>query len=220
MANLNLLVLLLCLLFFVVRTQQQNSFCIPPVWSTSADYEEVFNSNGQWSHTSALVNLSYDVSRQALRGDFVIPSLNLFFSILNLYNEGLEYIWSDGACDVAKIDPPTDLTNCYDYVANNLVFLGGSLGVLSYQLDTPDASAIVAVTKGSYNLITERVRVSTDNVYLFYLYNYFNFETSPHFDGSTFTPPSYCQSRPQWLSTIHKMKRVHLPLNVKSRLIK
>jgi len=129
------------------------------------------------------------------RADYHYPSLGLNVSVLELYDLLLELRWTDGVCEVSKLDPGAALDNCFDVEEDpkGPFNIAGSLSTFSYSFAEPNVTIHLVVTQGTYIPVVERTRVNLEAYSLSSLIQFYNLETSPHFDDTTFTPPSYCQ---------------------------
>jgi len=201
--------LLLCL---VVLSQgvRHHEFCIPPTWFSDVEVQEIVGDPGNLQIISGQAEYYFDVSQKSFRADYHYPSQGLNISVLELFDLLLEIQWSAGVCEVNKLDPGAALDNCYDVEEDPKAFtIAGSLSSLAYSFATPGAATHVVVTQGTYIPILERARVDSDPPFSS-LIEFYNLETSPHFDSTTFTPPSYCQvsaetsaSLPRHMDVLH-----------------
>jgi len=204
--------LLLCL---VVLSQgvKHHEFCIPATWFSDVEVEEIVNDEGSVQTVSFVGEYYFDVPQyHALKVNLFYPSQNLNISVLELYDQMLVFEWFEGVCQVTKLNPEAVLTNCYetDEDPKGPIYIGGSLSSYLYGLDEPNVSATVLVSQGTYIPILERTIVNEEFLSFFALAQYYNLETSPHFDATTFTPPSYCQaaaetssSHPRRMDVLH-----------------
>jgi len=183
------------LTFFITVYSQQTEFCVPPTWNASLEAEEIskFGEN-EVVHYTLLGSVYYDaVEFRAFKANYLFLPINVNVTVLELYDQLLEFQWTDGVCEVAKIPPEIRFSNCFRLETPPVgpIYFGG-LAVNIYTFPEPDYEELI-VTKGSYIPVEQRLYSGDDVAYVAVFNKLFNLETAPHFDKSVFTPPSYCQ---------------------------
>jgi len=210
--------LLLC--FVVSQRSIHHEFCIPATWSSGVEIEEIVNNQGSVEAMSIIATYSFDVAQyNAFKADLYYPSLKLNISVLELYDPLVVIEWFDDVCQFSKLDPEAVLNNCFDIADDpkGPLYIGGSLSSSLYNVNEPNVSAHLLLSQGTYIPILERVRANVDDISVFALIQYYNLETSPHFDATTFTPPAFCQmaaetssSHPRRMDMLHHFLSVPL----------